>query len=329
MGAEFSSTLTQAFPPKPKFTENNLPDLHGKVYIVTGSNTGVGKELARILYSKNAKVYIAARSQDKAIKAIKEISDAFSTSKGGLAFLKLDLGDLTTIKASVDEFLAKETKLDVLFNNAGVQNPLPEPSKTAQGYEYHLGVNTIGTFAFTKLLTPILVSTSKKEGASRVVWVSSSGAELLGEKSVAVDMSNLDYKKKDRPYLEKYGVSKAGNWLHGVEFAKRYKADGVISIPLNPGNLASELYRDMKGLMRFFVSLLTYPPINGAYTLLYAGLSPEITLEKTGSWVVPFGRILPIRKDLVEATKTEAEGGNGTAEKFWEWCDEQIKPYIS
>lgn len=254
------------------------------MYIVTGSNTGVGKELARILYSKNAKVYIAARSQDKANKAIKEISDEFPTSKGGLAFLKLDLGDLTTIKASVDEFLAKETKLDVLFNNAGVQNPLPEPSKTAQGYEYHLGVNTIGTFAFTKLLTPILVSTSKKEGASRVVWVSSSGAELLGEKSVGIDMSNLDYKKKDRPYLEKYGVSKAGNWLHGVEFAKRYKAEGVISIPLNPGNLASELYRDMKGLMRFFVSLLTYPPINGAYTLLYAGLSPEITLEKTGSW---------------------------------------------
>ncbi|KAI1214562.1 putative short-chain dehydrogenase [Annulohypoxylon truncatum] len=329
MGAQFSSTLTQAFPPKPKFTENNLPDLSGKVYIVTGSNTGVGKELARILYSKNAKVYIAARSQDKANRAIEEISNSFPTSKGGLVFLKLDLSDLTTIKASADEYLAKETRLDVLFNNAGVQNPLPEPSKTPQGYEYHLGVNAIGTFAFTKLLTPILVSTSKKEGSSRVIWVSSSGTEILGEKSVGVDMSNLDYQKKDRPYLEKYGISKAGNWLHGVEFAKRYRADGVISIPLNPGNLASELYRDMKGLMRIFVNLVTYPPINGAYTLLYAGLSPEVTLEKSGSWVVPFGRILPIRKDLVEATKTEAEGGNGTAEKFWDWCDEQIKPYIS
>ncbi|KAI1453286.1 putative short-chain dehydrogenase [Annulohypoxylon moriforme] len=328
MGAQFSSTLTQAFPPKPKFTENNLPDLHGKVYIVTGSNTGVGKELARILYSKNARVYIAARSQDKANKAIEEISNAFPNSKGGLVFLKLDLSDLTTIKASADEFLAKEEKLDVLFNNAGVQNQLPEPSKTPQGYEYHLGVNAIGTFAFTRLLTPILVSTSKKEGASRVIWVSSSGTEIIGEKSVGVDMNNLDYRKKDRPLLEKYGISKAGNWLHGVEFAKRYKADGVISIPLNPGNLASDLYRDMKGLMRFFVDLITYPPINGAYTLLYAGLSPEITLDKTGSWVVPFGRILPIRKDLVEATKTEAEGGNGTAEKFWEWTYEQVQPYI-
>ncbi|KAI2471974.1 hypothetical protein F4781DRAFT_385660 [Annulohypoxylon bovei var. microspora] len=148
--------------------------LCSQVYIVTGSNTGVGKELARILYSKNAKVYVVARSQDKANKAIEEISKAFPTSKGSLVFLKLDLSDLTTIKASADEFLAKETKLDVLFNNAGVQNPLPEPSKTPQGYEYHLGVNGIGTFAFTKFLTPILASTAKTEGTSRVIWVSSS-----------------------------------------------------------------------------------------------------------------------------------------------------------
>ncbi|KAI0833103.1 putative short-chain dehydrogenase [Hypoxylon sp. FL0890] len=327
MGAQLSSTLTQFFPPTPGFTEANLSDLHGKVYIVTGSTAGIGKELARILYSKNAKVYIAARSQDKANKTIEEISEAFPSSKGSLVFLKLDLSDLTTIEASAEEFLAREQKLDVLFNNAGVQNPLPEPNKTPQGHEYHLGVNTIGTFAFTKLLTPILVSTAKTEGTSRVIWVSSAGTEMVGEKSVGVDMSNLDY-HNDKSYLVKYGISKVGNWLHGVEFAKRYKADGVISIPLNPGNLSSELYRKQKGLMKLFTRLITYPPVNGAYTLLYAGLSPDITLEKTGSWVVPFGRIYLIRKDLLEATKTEEEGGNGTAKKFWEWTEEQIKQYI-
>ncbi|KAI1377174.1 putative short-chain dehydrogenase [Hypoxylon crocopeplum] len=327
MGAQFSSTLTQFFPPKPTFTENNLPNLQGKVYIVTGSNTGVGKELARILYSKDSKVYIATRSQDKANAAIEEIKKASPSSKGDLVFLKLDLSDLTKIKASADEFLAKEKKLDVLFNNAGIQNPLPEPSKTPQGYEYHLGVNTIGTFAFTKLLTPILVSTAKTEGTSRVIWVSSSGTEFGGEKSVGIDMSNLDY-HNDKPYLIKYSISKVGNWMHGVEFAKRYKADGVISIPLNPGNLRSDLYRDQKGLFKHFLNLVTYPSVNGAYTLLYAGLSPEITMEKTGSWVVPFGRILPIRKDLMEATKTAEEGGNGTGKKFWEWTEEQVKPYI-
>ncbi|KAI2623083.1 putative short-chain dehydrogenase [Hypoxylon sp. NC1633] len=328
MGGNFSSMYTQMLPPKPRFTEANLPSLHGKVYIVTGSTAGVGKELARMLYSKDSKVYIAARSQDKAKNVIEEIRKAYPSSKGDLVFLKLELSDLTGIKASANEFLAKETKLDILFNNAGAQNPQMEPPTTPQGYEYHLGVNAIGTFAFTKLLTPILVSTAKTEGTSRVVWVSSQGTELVGDKSVSIDMNNLDYSKKAKSWIEKYGYSKVGNWLHGVEFAKRFKADGVISIPLNPGNLSSDLYRDGSRLFRFMVSLMTYPPINGAYTLLYAGLSPDIGIEKTGSWVVPFGRILPIRRDLVEATKTKEEGGNETAKEFWEWCEEQVKPYV-
>lgn len=281
---QFSSILTQFFPPgKPKFTEKNIPDLSGKVYIVTGSNTGIGKETARILYSKNAKVYIAARSLDKSNKAIEDIKKAHPNSKGALAFLKLDLNDLTTIKASADEFLAKEKRLDVLFNNAGVQNPLPEPSKTSQGYEYHLGLNVLGTFALTKLLTPILASTAKVQGTSRVVWVSSVGAQIGGEKSVGIDMSNLDY-HIEKPYMYRYSISKVGNWMHGVEFAKRYKDDGVISIPLNPGNLASDLYRNTAGLVKMITNLITYPPINGAYTLLYAGLSPDITVKNTGSW---------------------------------------------
>lgn len=236
-----------------------------------------------MLYSKNAKVYIAARSQDKANNAISDIKKAYPSSKGDLAFLKLDLSDLTKIKASADEFIAKEKKLDVLFNNAGIQNPLPEPSHTPQGYEYHLGVNTIGTFAFTKLLTPLLVATAKTEGTARVVWVSSLGAELAAEKHTGVDMSNLDY-HVDKPYMYKYAVSKAGNWLHGVEYAKRYKADGVISVPLNPGNLSSDLYRDQKGVAKAMLGLLVYPPVNGGYTLLYGGLSPDITIEKSGSW---------------------------------------------
>jgi retinol dehydrogenase-12 len=78
-----------------------------------------------------------------------------------LAFLRLDLADLTTIKASAEEFLSKETKLHVLFNNAGVMCP-PQGSKTPQGYELQLGTNNIGTFMFTKLLTPILNATARK-----------------------------------------------------------------------------------------------------------------------------------------------------------------------
>ena len=254
------------------------------MYIVTGSNTGIGKELARMLYTRNANVYIAARSQERADKAMEDIRAAAPSSRGALSFLKLDLGDLRTIKATANEFLSKEKRLHVLFNNAGVQ--ALDGGSTAQGYESNMGVNCVGVFAFTKLLTPALVETATTEpqGTVRVVWVSSLGTEMVGLKSTAVDMENLDYKKKDESGLAKYGLSKAGNWLQGVEFAKRLRASGVVSVPLNPGNIASDLYRDQSWIMKLSLKAMTYPNAYGACTEFYAGLSPDITLEKTGQW---------------------------------------------
>jgi retinol dehydrogenase-12 len=184
MGPSLASTWTNIHPPKPGFTERDLPSLRGEVYIVTGANTGVGKELPRLLYSKNAKVYILARSESEANKAIEDIKKAPPTSTGALVFLPLNLSDLTTIKASAERFLAAETKLHVLFNNAGIMNPTLEISKTAQGYKLHLGVNCIGTFLFTKFLTPILIATAKSKPPNtvRVIWVSLSGAEMFARR---------------------------------------------------------------------------------------------------------------------------------------------------
>jgi retinol dehydrogenase-12 len=93
----------------------------------------------------------------------------------------------------------------------------------------------------------------------------------------------LDY-HIEKPPIERYAISKAANWAHGTEYAKRYKKDGIISIPLNPGNLNSDLYRDKGFLFSLFVKVITYPPVNGAYTELFAGLSPEATIEKSGDW---------------------------------------------
>lgn len=217
--------------------------------------------------------------------AIKEIKANTPNSTGKLVFLRLDLADLTTIKASVEEFLSKESKLHVLFNNAGVMIP-PQGSKTPQGYELQLGTNNIGTFMFTKLLTPILVTTTKTEPPStvRVVWVSSSAAEAVSYNPGGVPMDNLDY-HEDKPGSFKYGVSKAGNYLHGAEFAKRYRADGVVSITLNPGYLNSDLYRYLGPVLRFILQhTILHPPIFGAYTELFAGLSPSVTIEDTGNW---------------------------------------------
>lgn len=229
------------------------------MFIVTGSSSGIGEQLAYILYLKNAKVYVAARSEDKAMKAIEGIKSRVPSSTGQLRFLHLDLDDLTTIKASAEKFLSENDRLDVLWNNAGVMVP-PLGSKTKQGYDKQLGTNNVAPFLFTKLLHPILAKTAKIALADsvRVVWVSSSGTELYSPKG-GIDLSNLDYKvEKDNWF--RYGASKAGNVLHGSELAKRAGSEGIISVvsvivpceyrcgsntwqSLNPGNLKSDLQR--------------------------------------------------------------------------------------
>jgi NAD(P)-dependent dehydrogenase (short-subunit alcohol dehydrogenase family) len=182
------------------------------------------------LYGRNAKVYIAARSGEKSTEAIKSIKRAHPGSRGELVYLHLDLADLTTIKASADKFLRNEKKLDVLWNNAGVMIP-PQGSVTKQGYELQLGVNNLGPFLFTKLLTPILAKTAltASPGSVRVVWVSSSAARRGSPTTGGVDMSNLDY-KIDQGHWYKYSTSKAGNILHSWEYANRHGKDGIVSV---------------------------------------------------------------------------------------------------
>ncbi|TLS30649.1 hypothetical protein PpBr36_02758 [Pyricularia pennisetigena] len=324
--------ITAAYPPKPKFTEANVPDLTGKVYIVTGSNTGIGMQLARILHSKNAKVYIAARDQAKAEAAAESIKASNPSSAGSLAFLRLDLADLTTIKASVDEFLSKEKQLHVLFNNAGVMMP-PQRSKTAQGYELQLGINNVGTFLFTRLLTPILTTTAaaSSPGSVRVVWVSSSMAEIASPSPGGVPLDKLDDLASNDSISPrvKYGISKAGNYLHATEYARRFGDKGIVSVALNPGNLRSDLARHLNSLQKAFLNyFVQHPTVNGAYTELFAGLSPEVGLDKNGAWIQPWGRFEQIRDDLEKATKPESEGGSGIAQKFWEWTEKQVQQYL-
>lgn len=194
----------------------------------------MGQETAKILYSKNATVWAAARNEEKNLEAIKAIKAAHPSSSGKLEHLHLDLGDLTTIKSSVEKFLANESQLHVLINNAGVMVP-PQGSKTTQGYDLQLGTNCVGPFLFTKLLTPVLKKTAKTapKNSVRVVWVSSSAAESLSPKN-GLDVENLDYSKDDGIFMNKlggkYGVSKAGNYYHSTELARRHRDDGIISV---------------------------------------------------------------------------------------------------
>lgn len=118
--------LSTVFPPSPTFKDTDLPSLLGKVYIVTGAASGVGFELAKILYLAGGSVYIAARSSSRCSDAIARIkSDRVRTRKelGKLESMVVDLADLATVKPAIESFLRNETRLDVLVHNAAVMTP--------------------------------------------------------------------------------------------------------------------------------------------------------------------------------------------------------------
>lgn len=223
-----------------------------------------------------------ARSEEKTLRAIESIRAAHPKSRGDLVYIRLDLADLSTIKDSTQAFLQKESKLDILFNNAGVGFP-DAGSKTKQGYELQLGVNCIGSFALTQQLTPTLISTAKTapKNTVRVVWASSSAAEATKPSQFQSNVETIEQKGG----VTAYWVSKLGNYFHSAEYAARHKADGIISIALNPGNLDSEFWRTQGPIFSYILrKTLLYPPVYGAYTNLFAGLSPTIGLEQTGAF---------------------------------------------
>lgn len=130
----------QWLPPKPTFTETNVPRQDGRVFIVTGGNSGIGLALIKLLYPTGAKIYLACRSEERARAAIKEVVNeaAAASNPGSLEYMHLDLNDLTTIKASAASFAQRESRLDILWNNAGIAGA-PAGTKTKQDLEGHTG----------------------------------------------------------------------------------------------------------------------------------------------------------------------------------------------
>ncbi|GAB1314784.1 hypothetical protein MFIFM68171_04994 [Madurella fahalii] len=172
----FSAIWTQFFPPRNSapLTEANLPSQTGKVCIVTGGSSGLGYEISRILYGAGATVYILTRSREHAdgaisrIRAFYDSKQADGKQRGSLEYIHMDLMDLASVKTAAQQFLGRHPgRLDILFNNAGTAARKNAPL-TAQGNEYHVGINSLGGFLLAKLLTPILSQTAKQAPAGSV-----------------------------------------------------------------------------------------------------------------------------------------------------------------
>ncbi|KAI0835908.1 NAD(P)-binding protein [Hypoxylon sp. FL0890] len=321
------SQLSQLFPPCPRFTDKDVPDQSGKVFIVTGGAVGVGFEVSRILYEKNATVYIATRTASKIQNAIENIRKQQHNSQGRLEPLILDLANLDTIKPAVENFIAKEQRLDALFNNASVMGTSPEERST-QGYELQMGTNALGPFLLTRLLEPILLRTAAQENSSsnaRIVWVSSM-LDIGTPKGGVVWDSQTDSPLLHSDMMANYMQSKAGVTFLAHEYAKRLGNKGIISTSLHPGMLKTELQRHMPAPMRAITAIFK-SPTHGAYTELYAGFSPEITSRDNGRYVIPWGRLGSVPEHMAGGMRSKDEGGAGSSEKFWDWCEMSTSSY--
>lgn len=256
-----------------KWTEADVPGVTGKTVLVTGSNSGLGYETARVLAARGGHVILACRSEDKARAAMDAIRE--ETPRASLEFLKLDLSSLNSVQDAAHEVRERHRQLDLLINNAGVMW-LP-PGRTEDGFEMHFGTNHLGHFALTGRLLPLLLNTP----GARVVTVSSIG-HRMGR--IHFDDLNLEngYGKQ-----KAYAQSKLANLVFTHELQRRLSAAGVglIAVAAHPGiagtNLASPALEQM-GLKRLadFTArvgpMLARRPVQGALPSLYAATAGDV-----------------------------------------------------
>lgn len=233
------------------------------------------------------------------------------------------------MKQAANSFSEQESKLDILWNNAGTGANMVEPgAKTAQGLDAMIGMHCVATLLFTELLVSQLQASTRSEnpGSTRVVWTSSYLAEGASPIN-GISFEHLQNGISDR--TANYAASKAGTWILGREFANRHGNKGILSVIQNPGNLKAGSYAGTPALAMWLINPLLHPPKFGAYTQLYAGLSPEVSLDHNGAYVIPWGIIRPDndcpRQDIIKAMTSTEQGGLGYGKLFWDWCEEQWK----
>jgi NAD(P)-dependent dehydrogenase (short-subunit alcohol dehydrogenase family) len=246
------------------WTAENIPDLTGKIAVVTGANSGIGFETARALVRKQAAVILACRNREKGQAADRRIDREFPGAKAELGLL--DLSDLASVRRFAGEFARRHDRLDILINNAGIMRP--PFGRTADGFELQFGVNHLGHFALTGLLLGRIVRTP----GARVVAVSS-GGHRFGR----IDFFNLNA-EKGYDAGAAYGQSKLANLLFAYELQRRFDHAGVdaVSAAAHPGwtsgtNLAVH-WRMVRLLSRF----IGQTPDMGALPALYVATAPDV-----------------------------------------------------
>jgi NAD(P)-dependent dehydrogenase (short-subunit alcohol dehydrogenase family) len=243
-----------------------IDDLDGRTFLVTGANSGIGRETALELAGRGAGVFLASRSEHKTRPVMDEI--VAETGNSALEFLSLDLGDLASVRRCADEFLSTGEPLHGLINNAGLAG---QRGMTESGFELAFGTNYVGPF----LLTGLLLDRLRESAPARIVNVSSIGHY----RAPGIDYNAVRQRTSSFTGLPEYSVSKLGNVLHAQELARQLERDRVTTYSLHPGAIATDVWRRVPWPVRPLIKLRMVSPAEGAKTSLYCATSPEVAAD--------------------------------------------------
>ncbi len=282
------------------WSPKNIPDLSGKIAVVTGANSGVGFEAADALAGKSATVVLACRHKQRGEAAFERILHKHPLAKAEV--MHLDLADLLSVRAFACEFENRFDRLDMLINNAGVM-AVPF-GKTAGGFELQFGTNHLGHFA----LTGLLIGPISRTPGSRVVTVSSVSHRVTG-----IDFDNLQGEKDYGPW-KAYEQSKLANLLFTFELQRRFEKAGIdaLAAAAHPGWTTTNLFTYLP-MISILSRAFAQTPVMGALPILYAAAAPDV---RGGDYFGPAGLFHLSGYPVRAAAGTGARDENNAA-RLW------------
>ncbi|KAI8160356.1 putative oxidoreductase [Colletotrichum sp. SAR 10_70] len=289
--------------------ENNVPSLHGKVAVITGANSDIGRETARYIALNGAKVYLAVRSEAKGVQTRRLILDKSpQIEPQNLQWVKIDLTDMRSITAVADWLQTQERKVDILTAATWSNEPV------GAGWEPHVAVNFVGPFALTNRLLPLLqTAAAEKDADVRIVTLTSTAQVAMLPSGFKFSFNSPDCLRNPVPshpwqwrYFGKfafgfdmirYAVSKAANLIFAQELQRRLDKQGlpIISVAVHPGEVATEGVFSINNAMVRAIARLTFlSPEQGAANPVFAAVSRDVKENPAtykGQFLLPVGKI--------------------------------------
>ncbi|KAI9733475.1 MAG: hypothetical protein M1818_007223 [Claussenomyces sp. TS43310] len=297
--------------------ETDIPDLSGKVILVTGGNSGLGEESVLQLAKHNPKeIILAARSADRAEAAITRIKDKVASAN--IVFLPLDLTSFKSVAGAAKTINDSTGRLDILMNNAGIM--ATPPGTTEEGYEIQFGTNHLGHALFTKLILPKLEATAREPGADvRIITLSSLGHKWAPKGGLQLE--HVHSEMASTSTFARYGQSKLANILYSRELARRYPSIRCIS--LHPGSVDTGLSRGLTSSfprltapIQFLSKFLATSVQQGTLNQLWAATSQAAV---SGKYYIPVAKESP--------GSAEAQD-NDLAVKLWDWTEAELAKFL-